>query len=185
MNRGKLAIGAVVVGTSIGLFVLTAVSLSRTSRASAAHEQAVTQLRRGQYEMARESFERALAIRPDEPTFLANYGVCLEALGLYEDATDVYHRSLEIDNDPEVLFKLGRATCLAGDPERGVNTMWQAHSLVMLTQRQAGDMGLCLQSSGRPEQAIPYLEQGLLGAPDDPELRAALEQAQSYRVVAP
>lgn len=182
MNRGKLAIGAVVILTSTGMFALTAMSVSRANRASKAHDQAVTQLRRGQAELARENFERALEIRPDEPTYLANYGVCLETLGEYMAATDAYHRSLEIVDDPDVLFNLGRAICLSGDPERGVQTMWQAHSLVMLTQRQSGDMGLCLQRSGRPDQAIPYLEQGLVASPNHPELQGALEQAQRFQI---
>jgi len=180
VKRGKMLIGLALVAFSVGMLALGAVSITRVNKATAMHDQAVRQMRAGNYEGACASFKEALDLRPDEPTFLANHGLCLEMREDYDGAIEAYRASLDLLEDAEVLFKLGRAICLAGDPERGVQTMWQAHSLVMVSARQAGDLGLCLERSGRPDQAIPYLEQGLTSEPNNPAWTEALGKARSF-----
>jgi len=182
MRQGKLLVTVLLVLASLGLMVLAGASISRSRHASQLHEAAVADLRRGNYAEACGLFEEVLALRPDDAVFLANHGLCLEMLGDHTAAADAYRRSLDLQEDPRVLFQLGRATCLGGDAERGVQLMWQAHSTVMLSKREAGDLGLCLERSGRPDQAIPYLEQGLANRPDDDELRMALERANAWYV---
>jgi len=181
LKRGKLLIGLAVVAFSVVMLALGAVSISKVTRANAMHDQAIRQMHTGNYEGACASFDKALDLRPDEPTFLANNGLCQEMLEDYDGAIESYRASLNLLEDAEVLFKLGRAICLAGDPERGVQTMWQAHSLVMVSPRQAGDLGLCLEQSGRPDQALPYLEQGLTAEPNNPVWAEALTNARGYQ----
>jgi len=53
---------------------------------------------------------------------------------------------------------------------------------VMLTGREAGDLGHCLEKSGRPDQAIPYLERGLQASPGHYELRQSLDRATAWTV---
>lgn len=182
MRQGKLLVSVSLILASAGLMVLAGSSISRSRQAGQLHEAAVADLRRGNYEEARGLFEEVLALRPDDAVFRANHGLCLEMLGDYAGAAEAYRMSLDLAEDPRVLFQLGRATCLGSDAERGVQLMWQAHSTVMLSAREAGDLGLCLERSGRPDQAIPYLEQGLATRPDNDELRLALERANAWYV---
>ncbi len=178
-------IAGILVALSVGLLVLAAASISRSHRATRIHDVALAELRGGQYAEARGFFEQALRLRPDEPTYLANYGLCLEMLEDYGGAAEAYRHSLEIVEDPAVLFQLGRATCRDGDAERGVQMMWEAHSMVLLGPRQAGDLGVCLVQSGRPEQALPLLERGLQEQPDNPELREAWTLAGGFTIAPP
>jgi len=178
-------IAGILIALSVGLLVLAGASVSRSHRSSRLHDQALMELRAGQYSEARGFFEQALALRPEEPTYLANYGLCMEMLEEYPAAAEAYRQSLDAAEDPEVLFQLGRATCLGGEPDRGVQMMWEAHSLVMLTPREAGDLGLCLLETGRPDQALPYLQRAAEASPDNPDLRSALTRAGGFPIVAP
>ena len=182
MKQGKLLVSVLLVGASLGLTALAGVSISRARQAGLLHEAAVAELRRGNYAEARGFFEEVLALRPDDPVFLANYGLCLEMLDDFGGSTEAYRSSLDLQEDPRVLFQLGRATCRGGDPENGVQMMWQANSMVMLTGREAGDLGHSLEKSGRPDQAIPYLERGLQASPGHYELRQSLDRATAWTV---
>lgn len=178
-------IAGILIALSVGLLVLAGVSVTRGTTATRQHDNALRELRAGQYAEARGFFEEALRLRPDEPTYLANYGLCLEMLEEYPAAAEAYRHSMEFQEDPAVLFQLGRATCRGGDAERGVQMMWEAHSLVMLSPRQSGDLGLCLLESGRPDQALPYLERGLDAQPYNPELQGAWARAGCFPVTVP
>jgi tetratricopeptide (TPR) repeat protein len=182
MKQGKLLVSVLLIAASAGLTLLAGTSISRTREAGQLHDAAVAELRRGNYAEARGFFEDVLELRPDDPVFLANYGLCLEMLDDHAGATEAYRSSLDLQEDARVLFQLGRATCRGGDPERGVQMMWQANSLVMLTGREAGDLGYCLEKSGRPDQAIPYLERGLQANPDHFELLEAHDRASAWTV---
>lgn len=183
MRAGKTLVMVLVIALSIGMLALALVSVSRANRTAALHDQAVRQLRAGDYANAREVFEDVLDLRSDEPAYLANYGLCLEMLGDTSGAVDAYRKSLELSDDAQVRFQMGRASCDSGQVETGVQIMWQVNSAVILTARQMGDLGLCLERSGRPTEALPYLEQGLSTSPDNPDWRAALDRASVYRVV--
>ncbi len=182
MKQGKLMVSIALVAASVGLTLLAGMSVSRSRRATQLHDAAVAELRRGNYAEARGFFHDVLELRPDDPVFLANYGLCLEMLDDYPGAVEAYRSSLDLLEDAQVLFQLGRATCMGGDAERGVQMMWQANSLVMITAREAGDLGICLERSGRPDQSVPYLEQGLRANPDNPDLRGALDRASAWTV---
>jgi len=182
MRQGKLLVSVSLAVASVGLMVLAGFSITRARNATQLHEAAVAELRRGNYAEARGFFQEVLALRPDDPVFLANYGLCLEMLDDHAGAAEAYRKSLDMQEDPQVLFQLGRSTCNGGDPGGGVQMMWQAHSMIMLSAREAGDLGLCLERSGRPDQAIPYLEQGLRTSPDHPDLLRALERAGAWSV---
>ncbi len=183
MKTGKTLIMALVMALSVGMLALAIVSVMRANRTNELHERAVRQLRAGAYADARPLFEEALELRPDEPAYLANYGLCLEMMGDHAGAIEAYRRSLELWEDPQVRFQLGRVSCTGGKVEAGVQIMWQVNSSVMLNARQMGDLGICLERSGRPDEAIPYLEQGLTVSPDNPVLREALDRATAYMVI--
>lgn len=182
MRTGKTLMMVLVAALSVGMLVLAIVSVMRAQKTNELHDRAVRQLRAGSYADARALFEEALDLRPDEPAYLANYGLCLEMMGDHAGAIDAYRRSLELWDDPQVRFQLGRASCAGGKVETGVQIMWRVNSAVMLKPRQMGDLGLCLEQSGRPTEAIPYLEQGLTVSPDNPEFKAALDRATAYNV---
>ena len=112
MKKGKLLVSLALVAASVGLTILASTSVSRSTRASQLHEAAVAELRRGNYAEARGFFDEVLALRPDDPVFLANYGLCLEMLDDHAGAVEAYRSSLDLQEDAQVLFQLGRATCL-------------------------------------------------------------------------
>ena len=51
----------------------------------------------GNFEDALSFFEQALLQKPDDPDLWNNKGIALRSLGRYEEASDCYNKSLELD----------------------------------------------------------------------------------------
>jgi len=54
-------------------------------------------LQSGDYEKALSYYEQALLIKPDDPDLWNQKGIVLRSLGRYDEASDCYNRSLELD----------------------------------------------------------------------------------------
>ena len=54
-------------------------------------------LRNGNFENALSFFEKALLLKPDDPDLWNNKGIVLRSLGRYDEASDCYNKSLELD----------------------------------------------------------------------------------------
>ena len=57
----------------------------------------IKNLQDGNFEDALSFFEQALLLKPDDPDLLNNKGVALRSLGRYDEASDCYNKSLELD----------------------------------------------------------------------------------------
>ena len=54
-------------------------------------------LQNGDFENALSFFEQALLLKPDDPDLWNNKGIVLRSLGRYDEASDCYNKSLQLD----------------------------------------------------------------------------------------
>ena len=57
----------------------------------------VTNLEDGNFEDALSYFEQALLLKPDDPDLWNQKGVVLRSLGRYDEASECYNKSLQLD----------------------------------------------------------------------------------------
>ena len=57
----------------------------------------VTNLEDGNFEDALSYFEQALLLKPDDPDLWNQKGVTLRSLGRYDEASECYNKSLQLD----------------------------------------------------------------------------------------
>jgi len=57
----------------------------------------VKNLQDGDFENALSFFEQALLLKPDDPDLWNQKGVTLRSLGRYDEASECYNRSLQLD----------------------------------------------------------------------------------------
>jgi len=54
-------------------------------------------LRDGDFESALSFFEQALLLKPDDPDLWNQKGIVLRSLGRYDEASECYNKSLQLD----------------------------------------------------------------------------------------
>ena len=57
----------------------------------------ITNLNDGNFEDALSYFEQALLLKPDDPDLWNQKGVALRSLGRYDEASECYNKSLQLD----------------------------------------------------------------------------------------
>ena len=57
----------------------------------------IKNLKNGNFENALSFFEQALLLKPDDPDLWNQKGVTLRSLGRYDEASECYNRSLQLD----------------------------------------------------------------------------------------
>ena len=60
-------------------------------------QKGVTNLNDGNFEDALSYFEQALLLKPDDPDLWNQKGVALRSLGRYDEASECYNKSLQLD----------------------------------------------------------------------------------------
>ena len=60
-------------------------------------QKGVTNLNDGNFEDALSYFEQALLLKPDDPDLWNQKGVVLRSLGRYDEASECYNKSLQLD----------------------------------------------------------------------------------------
>ena len=60
-------------------------------------QKGITNLNDGNFEDALSYFEQALLIKPHDPDLWNQKGVALRSLGRYDEASECYNKSLELD----------------------------------------------------------------------------------------
>ena len=60
-------------------------------------QKGVTNVNDGNFEDALSYFEQALLIKPDDPDLWNQKGVTLRSLGRYDEASECYNKSLQLD----------------------------------------------------------------------------------------
>jgi len=54
-------------------------------------------IKNGNFEQALSFFDQALLVKPDDPDLWNNKGTALRSLGRYDEATECYNKSLQLD----------------------------------------------------------------------------------------
>jgi Flp pilus assembly protein TadD len=57
----------------------------------------IKNLKNGNFENALSFFEQALLLKPDDPDLWNQKGVTLRSLGRYDEASECYNKSLQLD----------------------------------------------------------------------------------------
>jgi len=60
-------------------------------------QKGIENLQNGNFENALSFFEQALLLKPDDPDLWNNKGIALRSLGRYDEASDCYNKSLQLD----------------------------------------------------------------------------------------
>ena len=60
-------------------------------------QKGITNLNNGNFEDALSYFEQALLLKPDDPDLWNQKGVALRSLGRYDEASECYNKSLQLD----------------------------------------------------------------------------------------
>jgi Tfp pilus assembly protein PilF len=134
---------------------------------------------RGAFAEARQSFQAALYLNPDDPNLLYNLGQCHDRQGESAEAQHYYHRCLQIDPEHaacrhallEVLVRQGRW------PEaQGMVEDWRKRQPA--SAAALAEAGWLARQAGDREAALRHLQQAL--ELDRHQPRALVELAQLY-----
>ena len=60
-------------------------------------QKGITNINNGNFEDALSYFEQALLLKPDDPDLWNQKGVALRSLGRYDEASECYNKSLQLD----------------------------------------------------------------------------------------
>ena len=60
-------------------------------------QRGITNLEDGNFEDALSYFEQALLLKPDDPDLWNQKGIALRSLGRYDEASECYNKSLQLD----------------------------------------------------------------------------------------
>ena len=60
-------------------------------------QKGITNLEDGNFEDALSYFEQALLLKPDDPDLWNQKGIALRSLGRYDEASECYNKSLQLD----------------------------------------------------------------------------------------
>ena len=124
-------------------------------------------LMRGELELARRAFERALAIDPKAPYALAQLGTTLSRQKKYKESIAVLRRAVEVDPTlPYGWYRLGWSLKLSGDLPGAI----EAHEEAVALKPEAKDYALALAdaltTAKKPGEALAVLERA---APHHPK----------------
>jgi tetratricopeptide (TPR) repeat protein len=137
--------------------------------------------RGGQLELAEKAFERTLALDADRPVIRQYYGQLLRDLGRLEDSERELRIAAEQAPAYDLVTRVNLAETLTArasyDEARKVLSDVLAREPAHEKARQA--MGRLLVASGRPREALPYLE----GAAERDDLDALLDVSTAYLAV--
>ncbi len=126
---------------------------------------------RGRFAEARAEFERALAIKPDDPTTLYNYGNALSTEGRFDAAADAYRRA--IAGNPtfaRAYENLGNAESMRGDQQAALAALRQALALNPDDPMLLMNVANTLYRAGSLAEARATYEQAIARAPTSAQI---------------
>src|SRR5262249_40113518 len=108
------------------------------------------------------------------------YGIALvhSRLGQVDVAVGEFQRSLALnEHDPFAHCELANALAIRGDLRTAAKHYAEAVKLRANYREALHNLGVMLKDLGDPGQAIKYLREAQRLSPDDPVVKASLEQA--------
>ena len=137
----------------------------------APHLLGVVRAQQGRNSEALELIGQALAIRPDAPEMLSNFGNVLKTLGRFAEALDSYDRALAVKPDyVAVIAKRGQVLRDMGRLEDALAATEQALALKSDYAEALSSRGVILSDLGRYDQALASYDRALAVARDFPDV---------------
>jgi Flp pilus assembly protein TadD len=129
----------------------------------------------GNLQQAREHFEKALEIKPDDPEALNSIGQILDRQGDITGAIARFEKAISIAPDRWAYhFNLGHAVGRQGDWTRAADEYREAVRLFPDDYATQFNLASALQRAGDPESAIPEFEKAIRLAPAEASFHLAL-----------
>jgi Flp pilus assembly protein TadD len=126
----------------------------------------------GRLDDANREFERALAIRGDEPTILYNWGVALMQAGRYDAAAHTYRRAIAVKpNFGEAFENLGNVESARGDQQAALAALRRAQELTPESPYLLTTIAAVLARAGAIAEARATYAKALAERPTDPVVR--------------
>jgi tetratricopeptide (TPR) repeat protein len=120
------------------------------------------------YENALISWDKALAIQPDDHQALYNKGNALSALGRKQEAIAAYDQALAIQpDDHQALYNKGVALSALGRKQEAIAAYDQTLAIQPDDHQALYNKGVALSDLGRNQEAIAAYDQTLAIQPDD------------------
>jgi len=136
-------------------------------RASVQYREGVSLYARNRnYRGAIEAFERAIEIDPKLPHVWNDRGICIRALGDYDEALKSFLRAVELaPQNPEILYELGETLEQMGVMqmnnryiEAAIETFKMVVNLLPNNMESWNHIGICLKELGKPEESKFYFD---------------------------
>jgi len=129
-------------------------------------EGVVLYARNRNYRGAIEAFERAIEIDPKLPHVWNDRGICIRALGDYDEALKSFLRAVELSpQNPEILYELGETLEQMGVMQmnnRYIEAAVETFKMVVNSLPNSMDswnhIGICLKELGKPEESKFYFD---------------------------
>jgi Tfp pilus assembly protein PilF len=125
----------------------------------------------GRFEEAGRAFERALAIKPEDPIILYNWGNALGSEGRYDAAAAVYRRAIAAKPDfGEAFENLGGVESARGDQQAALTALRRALELTPESPYLLMTIANVLVRAGSIGEARATYDQALARLPADPKV---------------
>ncbi|MGC0317170.1 tetratricopeptide repeat protein [Kitasatospora acidiphila] len=131
---------------------------------------------RGDLEGAEAGYRAVLAASPDNATALNNLGFAAAQSGRFDEARELYERSLAIEEGATARLNLGNVRAALGDLESAIAELSRATELAPHDPTAFDNLGQLLLLQGRIPEAEAAWRQAL-AIEDGPRLRTALATA--------
>ena len=129
----------------------------------------------GNLQQAREQFEKALEIKPEDPEALNSVGQILDRQGDISGAIARFEKAISMAPDRWAYhFNLGHAVGRQGDWTRAADEYREAVRLFPDDYATQFNLASALQLAGDPESAIPEFEKAIRLAPAEASFHLAL-----------
>jgi tetratricopeptide (TPR) repeat protein len=128
----------------------------------------------GQYAAAAESFRAAVKLNPQAAQLHFNLGAALDLAGQPAEAEASFRRATVLaPGNAEAWHWLGRMCGRAGRQAEALAAYERALALAPSAMLEV-DLGACLSTLSRPEEALPHVRRAVAAAPGDPDTHTAL-----------
>jgi tetratricopeptide (TPR) repeat protein len=135
-------------------------------------------LKDGRVDQAREQFQKALDINPNDTEAMNELGVATMQQGKTEDAIALYLRALEIaPNKAETHINLGVALLQKGEPEKAANHFQHAAQIEPRNAKARLDLASAYVQEGQWADAVAQFQRASEMEPDNAETRYGLGSA--------
>ena len=133
---------------------------------------------------ASQSFENALAIRPQDVRCLTNYGVVLRRQGKIDEAIRAYERARALaPDDTRLLFALGNSYAMAQRLNEALSALDEATRNSPSNAKVLNSKGVVLEDLGRLNEAIAAFEAAVRADPGYEKARENLRRAKAANSV--